>query len=102
MYHDMLQFCREKRIGAGLILMPEHSRLRNWYTPASEQRLQTALKDLGMKFGAPVIDARAWMSDENFVDGVHLTHQGASAFTQLFDTKVIRPVITPKLTASNR
>ncbi len=91
-YQDMFDFCRKSNIRVGLILMPEHSQFRELYTPASTARLQAAFDDLATRFEIPVIDARTWMPDEAFVEGVHLTHAGAAAFTQIFDTKVLQPM----------
>ena len=92
-YQDMFEFCRKSNIAVGLVLMPEHSQFRELYTPASEARLQEAFNDLGARFDVPVVDARTWMPDEAFVEGVHLTHAGAAAFTQLFDAKIIQPTL---------
>ena len=91
-YQDMFEFCRKSNIGVGLVLMPEHGEFRELYSPASEQRLQTSLNDLKARFDGSIIDARAWMPNGAFVEGVHLTHAGAAAFTQIFDTKVLQPM----------
>ncbi len=100
-YGEVLELCHRKGIGAALILMPEHSQIRGYYPPHVEAKLQTILDGLRNQFGAVVIDARTWADDQSFVDGIHLTHEGAKKFTRLLNAKALEPLIMPMLAARN-
>src|SRR5207248_1730814 len=86
---ELLELCRERQITVCCLLLPESSAFRGGYTAAMETGLVTFEQHLERNFNVSVIDARAWMSDEQMVDGVHLTHAGALAFTRLFEKRVL-------------
>jgi hypothetical protein len=85
--------CRSNGISAAVILMPE----AGWYRellPADGNRLVEALAaNLGSEFAVPVIDARAWCRDEDFLDGLHLLAAGAAQYTERFGREVV-PLLT--------
>jgi hypothetical protein len=86
---ELLALCREQRITVCCLFLPESSAFRGAYTAAMETGLVSFKHQVERNFNVPVIDARAWMSDEQIVDGVHLTHAGALAFTRLFEKRVL-------------
>ncbi|TMQ34730.1 MAG: hypothetical protein E6K70_06080 [Planctomycetota bacterium] len=86
---ELLALCRDRQITVGCLLLPESSAFRGAYTAAMETGLVSFKQQVERNFNVPVIDARAWMSDEHMVDGVHLTHAGALAFTRLFEKRVL-------------
>ncbi len=81
---DLLDTCRDRRIGVTLYLMPEGSAFRSWYAPAAEARLGEYLRGLSGRYGLVVVDARDWAQDTDFWDGHHLLPTGAEAFSLRF------------------
>jgi hypothetical protein len=86
---ELLALCREQRIGVVLFLMPESEEFRSWYPPRAQERLSAYLASLGRDFGAPLIDARRWVPDDDFWDGHHLLRGGAAAFTRRFAAEAL-------------
>ncbi len=78
---DVLELCRRERIPAVLVLTPESTTFRGWYSPEGREGPQRFLEELRAEYGVPVLDAREWLPDEDFVDGHHVTAEGACAFT---------------------
>jgi hypothetical protein len=90
--HDLLEECRTHDIKVALLLMPEHSALRNWYPPI-QAAFTTYLRRLSEDYQAPVIDARAWCGDEDIPDLCHLSPRGAHRFSERFGREVYRPIL---------
>ncbi|MFN4261422.1 MAG: hypothetical protein ACK4RK_19220 [Gemmataceae bacterium] len=86
---EMLSICQKENIPVVLLIMPESRVFRGWYGPQTEEKLGTYLRQLRHEFGVPCIDARAWISDEHFLDGHHLLPDGAALFTQRFGVEVV-------------
>ena len=90
---DLLDECRTHGIRVALIILPEHSALRGWYPPSTRASLTAYLLRLGATYHAPVIDARTWCGDEEFVDYCHLQPVGARSFSERFGREVYRPLL---------
>jgi hypothetical protein len=90
---DTLAACRANGIRPMLLMMPESSAFRGWYTPAARVACDAFLQELSRTYDAPLIDARTWMPDEQFVDPAHLVAPGATAFTQRFGREVLVPFL---------
>jgi hypothetical protein len=86
---ELLSLCRDKGIITGFLLMPEISIFRSWYSARSRAGLESYLTGLRREYGARVVDARTWVADEEFVEGIHLTYAGARTFTQCFERQVL-------------
>jgi hypothetical protein len=89
----LLDECRARGIRTALFLMPEHSALRSWYPPATRAAERAYLGRLRDEYGVPVIDARTWIADADFVDCCHLLPRGALAFSERFGREVYRPLL---------
>ncbi len=89
----LLDECRARGIRTVLFLMPEHSALRSWYLPATRAAERAYLGRLRDEYGVPVIDTRAWLADEDFVDSCHLLPRSARAFSERFGREVYRPLL---------
>jgi hypothetical protein len=48
---------------------------------------------LGAEFSVPVVDARQWCPDEDFLDPHHLTPDGARTFTLRLGSEVLAPLV---------
>ncbi|HUY33506.1 MAG TPA: hypothetical protein VMV69_12215 [Pirellulales bacterium] len=77
--HELLALCRERRIRAALLLMPDEFLAQ--YHPAVREGFETYLDELGRRYDAPVLDMRTWVESDGFYDGVHLTHAVADEFS---------------------
>src|SRR5262249_52544929 len=79
---DLLAFCRSEQIPAALILLPESTAFRSWYTPQAVQEIDGFLAELCDGYEVRLIDARPWIPDDCFADGHHLLPTGAKRFTE--------------------
>lgn len=87
---DMLALCRRENIPVLLVLMPEASEFRSWYTPDVEASLQEMLADVKRDFHVDHVDARAWIADAGMWDIHHLLIPGAGQFTDRLADEVAR------------
>jgi hypothetical protein len=78
---DVLALCRREQIPVVLVLTPEGSLFRGWYSPAAREGPRRLLEELREAYRVPVIDATEWLPDSAFTDGHHVTAEGATAFT---------------------
>jgi hypothetical protein len=79
--HHVLALCRREQIPVVLVLTPEGSLFRGWYSPAAREGPRRLLEELRATYGVRVIDATEWLPDDGFTDGHHVTAEGATAFT---------------------
>jgi hypothetical protein len=87
---DMLEVCRRRCIPTVLLLMPEETRFRDWYSAASRQLIEGYLAGLSEHYKAPIIDARRWATDTSFADGHHLLPESAAQFTRRFANELMQ------------
>jgi hypothetical protein len=90
---ELLAECAAHNIQPLLLLMPECSALRGWYSPAARTGLHAYLGQLSAEHGVAVIDARTWVADDDFQDFCHLLAPGAEAFSRRFGREVLRPML---------
>jgi len=79
-----------------LLYLPESERFRRWYPPEVEATIQEHRQRLQAELGAEWLDARSWMAETDFVDGFHLSRQGAAAFTQRLGQCLTGRLLTPQ------
>jgi hypothetical protein len=77
----LLDLCRREKVPAALVLMPESSELRGWYSDEAKAAVRGLLDELRRDYGVEVIDANCWLADEDFEDGQHAVLHGADVFT---------------------
>ncbi len=77
-----LDLCRKEKIPAALVVMPESSTFRSWYSEEGKAAVRALLDELSATYGVEVIDAERWLADEDFEDGHHTLFHGAEVFTQ--------------------
>jgi hypothetical protein len=90
---EVLNLCRKEGIAVALFLMPEESEFRRWYSPASNTTVNEYIARLTREYQVPVIDARQWIADGEFLDGHHLLPRGAALFTERFGREAIKPLL---------
>jgi hypothetical protein len=89
---DLLACCRREDIPVVLILTPESSEFRSWYSPACRTATRQLLDELRTEYGVEVIDATCWLDDDDFFDGHHHDVSGATKFTTRLLAEVQRMV----------
>jgi hypothetical protein len=92
-FRTLLEECRRRRIKAAFVVLPEHSSLRSWYTPHTHAVFNGYLLRLQNEYGTPVIDARDWVPDSEFVDFAHVQDRGARTFSTRFGREALRPLL---------
>jgi hypothetical protein len=91
---ELLDECRRQNTKAALILMPEHSELRSWYTPAVREKVNAYLTHLKNDYQIPVFDTREWVADEEFHDLTHMAPPAAPPYTQRLGREMLLPWLT--------
>jgi hypothetical protein len=89
--HEILEECRSRHIKAALILMPEHSELRGWYTPAVQEQINAYLDRLKREFPVRLFDTRTWVADDAFHDLTHVAPPAARPYTQRLGRELLLP-----------
>ena len=79
---DLLAICHNQGIAVRLVLMPEDSGFRGLLSTEVNGGTRQLLDEMSLGWQALVIDARAWVGDEDFWDGHHLLPGGAATFTR--------------------
>jgi Protein of unknown function (DUF1574) len=79
--HDLLALCWRNGVEVAVVVPPEGTTFRALYVPATFPVMAAFLAHLQRECGAPVIDAREWIADEEFWDSHHLRPSGAVQFT---------------------
>ena len=88
----LLEECRAHDIRVFFLLMPDHSLVRGCYRLIDNQFLPY-LQELSAENHAPILDARAWVPDEELADRSHLSPRGARSFSERFGREVYRPLV---------
>jgi len=94
---EQLEVCRQENIPAALVLLPEGTDFRSWYKPADWKEIERFLTELSREFGAPLVNAREWIADEDFSDSHHLLASGAEKFTQRLGREVLPALLADTL-----
>jgi hypothetical protein len=93
---EILEECRRRHIKAALILMPEHSRMRSWYTLAVHEQISAYLERLKREYSVAVFDSRTWLADDDFYDLAHIAPPAAAPFTQRLGRELLLPWLAGK------
>jgi hypothetical protein len=86
---DLLRLCRRKKIRAALVVMPEGPTFRSWYSSQGWTQIEDYLKELERKYGFPVVNAREWILEEDFVDSHHPLPAGANLFSSRLAARIL-------------
>lgn len=93
---ELLGQCRRNGIKTALILLPEPSRTRNWYTPQSCSIVRDYLTGLQRDFSIPIVDTRTWAQDDEFSDSCHMNQKGVPIFSERLGQEVVQPLLDDK------
>jgi len=94
-----IELARRHEIRVALVLLPEASQMRGWYSPEMRGQVDRFLARLQEETSIPIVDARDWIADESFSDANHLRVAGASAFTERFTTECLRGFVNGRIGA---
>jgi hypothetical protein len=89
--HDLLDECRAAGIKIALLLMPEHSECRRWYSPQAQNLVSSYLSGICKEYGISAFDTRDWSPDGDFADFCHMVRHGAKPFSERFAREVMQP-----------
>ena len=78
-----------------MVWVPESSFLRTSYHPDGARRIGAVVERLRTAHRAEVVDARDWLADPEFVEGLHANPAGAHAYTTRLDREVLRRIFPP-------
>jgi hypothetical protein len=98
---EILDECRQRSIKAALILMPEPSLTRGWYTLSARAVVRDYLTRLRHDYSVPIIDSREWVNDDDFSDSCHMSQKGVPAYSERLGREVVQPLIENKPLASS-
>src|SRR5262249_35831439 len=90
---ELLELSRREGIDAALVLMPEGTEFRSWYPSGAWASVQSFLTDLSREYAAPIINAREWVPDTDFLDSHHLLPRGANTFTTRLGREGLAPLL---------
>jgi hypothetical protein len=90
---QVLQKCRQEHIRAALVLMPEAQPFQQLYSVEAWKQISAFLEELSTRYQAPLINARDWVADEDFLDYQHLLPQGAAVFTERLAHEHLVPLL---------
>jgi len=91
---ELLDLCRQREIKVAFLMMSEPSFVRAWYSPPLKAAFTGYVARLRDRYQIPVIDARAWNPDADFVDAFHLHPDGARAFSERFGREIFQPLLS--------
>ena len=93
---ELLAECRQRDIKVALILLPEPSWTRGFYTQQTHAIVRDYLTRLRQDHPVPIVDARAWAADEDFSDSTHMGKKGVPTFSERLGREVVQPLIDDK------
>jgi hypothetical protein len=80
-----------------LVLTPEGKEFQGWYAPEARAEVDRYSAAVASEYGLPLIDARDWLSEEDFSDQHHTLRRGAERFTERLGREVLRPLVAGTL-----
>jgi hypothetical protein len=90
---ELAALCRQEKIRLVFIFLPESKVCQGWYPPEAQAKVNEYLGRLSRECAVPIVNARSWIPDEHFLDGYHLSNQGAAAFSELVGQRVLQPLL---------
>jgi len=93
---DLIGRCRDRQIPVVVVLTPESSSFRGWYSRETAEQVSDYYERLSREEMVAVIDARDWVSDDGFHDPHHPNLAGAKAFTARLYREVLCPLVCAK------
>jgi hypothetical protein len=86
---DTVKLCRREHLRVALVWMPEASCFRALYPPETITAVRHLLQQLEQTYGVPLIDASAWIDDEQFSNPHYLFTTGAATLADRLSHAVV-------------
>jgi hypothetical protein len=86
---ELLSLCRQEKIVAALLLMPESDELRDEVVTAAQPAIERYVSELSREYGAEVFDASRWCENADFFDGQHLLAAAAGRLSERLGRRVL-------------
>lgn len=90
---ELLAECQRNGIHVALILLPDHSITRSWYTDQGRALVRDYLDRIHRECQVPIVDARDWVPDEHFADACHIGPRGVAPFSERVGREVVEPLL---------
>jgi hypothetical protein len=90
---ELMASCHKEGVPMALVLMPEGPAFRSWYSAEVLGDVQGLVRQLSLENAAPVIDAREWIAENDFLESNHLLSGGAEKFTERLGREYILPLL---------
>lgn len=94
---EILRTCQAHQINLVLLLTPEGPAFRSWYSAAAEETFKAYCRELLDEFPVPLLSARDWLQEEDFIDSHHVILPGAHKFTRRLAQEVLVPLVQGRL-----
>ncbi len=91
---QLLELCRKEKLAAVLFVSPEGDAFRSWYPPGAWEQVQEHVHSLCREFAVPLIDARNWLTEEEFVDSHHVLPRVIDDYTARLGRQGLLPVLS--------
>jgi hypothetical protein len=79
---ETLELCRREGIRTALVIVPEGPLYRSLYSEATWRSVEAHLREIAGRHHVPLINAREWLPEEEFLDSHHMTQEGATRFSE--------------------
>jgi hypothetical protein len=96
---EALRACKRRDVTVVLLLTPEGTAFRSWYPPGALETIDAYCRNLSREYGVPLVDARGWVADAEFIDSHHVNVAGAITFTERLNREVLTPLVEGRLSA---
>jgi len=97
---ELLDLAHDEKIELVLLLAPESSEFRSWYSQESWTEVDNYCKAIASEHGVSLVNARDWLPDEGFSDGHHAIPAAAVEFTSRLGRDVLKPLVEGRLHAN--
>jgi hypothetical protein len=94
---DLFDLCRKEKLEPRIVIPPMRLEVLR-AAPEKMKRQCAELVRIAEEYGYPIIDARNWVDDADFWDGVHMQAIGAEHYSD----RLRRDALAPALAARNR
>lgn len=99
---DLLTLCQREGIAVVLLMTPEGTEFRSWYSPQARVDVDGYVAGLARDYQVPVIDTRDWAPDSDFADSHHLMTLGAVKYTLRLGQEVLEPLVEGRFSQGQR